>query len=660
MSYSEKILILEDEAAHAEAIRRSLISSGRNYEIHIAYTLHEYHELVSGVNPSIVLSDMNLPDGNALDILVESPEERPFPIIVMTSYGDEAIAVHAIKAGALDYVVKSENAFIEMPRIIERSLREWQNLMKRKNAEEALRNSEARYRILAENMSDMVWLMNIDFKTLYISPSVTKTRGYEMAELNEISMENHMTQESWKRLSETFSHMLSRGNLESESPLLSFAIDIELNKKNGCPFWCENVFTIILDEAGKPTNILAAGRDITERKWAETVLYQQNMELKAAKEKAEESDRLKSAFLANVSHEIRTPMNGILGFAEFLRNPLLSQEKREQYIDIINSSSKQLLGIITDIIDISKIETKLVKIIKGKTNINDIINNVYSNLLMTIPKGKNVHLRVNKTLQDSLCMVNTDEVKLQQIISNLVENAIKFTDEGTVEFGYSVDEPNHVTFHVKDTGIGIDKGFHTVIFDRFRRVEMTQNVLRGGTGLGLAISKAYVELLGGNIWLESETGRGSTFSFKIPLEFITEQNNKEANSEITQVSFDQMNILIAEDDDINFLYLYEIISQASATILRAQNGRQLLEILESNPSIDLILMDIKMPIMNGIEATVEIRKTNQTIPIIAQTAYAFEEERQRALSAGCNDYLSKPIKKALLISYINKYKKLYK
>ena len=466
-----------------------------------------------------------------------------------------------------------------------------------------------------------------------------------------------MTYSSFVSLQDFINKALDPDNLLKEEPYIEQVLELEFVNKDGRTYWSETVVSVVMGEDGKPCNILASGRDITERKRTETLLYKQNIELQVAKEKAEESDRLKSAFLANISHEIRTPMNGILGFADFLRNPDLTEDKKLQYIDIINSSSRQLLGIITDIIEISKIETNLITIMKSKTNINSIIDLVYSNLKLAIPPVKNIRLLTSKTLFDEDCEIITDEVKLQQVITNLVENAIKYTDDGDVEIGYRVEiNTGELLFFVKDTGIGIDKANHKVIFDRFRRVEMTQATeLRGGTGLGLAISKAYVELLGGRIWVESEIVKGSIFYFTLPFEKPPVNVKSHLIKAGIESSFKNKNILVAEDDDINYMYLEEILSKTSVSYSRAKNGKETLEMYLENSNYDLILMDIKMPYMNGLDVTMEIRRMNTDIPIIAQTAYAFEEERQHALKIGCNDYISKPIKRETLIAIIEKY-----
>ena len=318
------------------------------------------------------------------------------------------------------------------------------------------------------------------------------------------------------------------------------------------------------------------------------------------------------------------------------------------------------MGIISDIIEISKIETKQVNIVRTEINVNSLLNNIYSDFKIIIPKEKQVSFELKDLLPVNNNIIKTDETKLKQVISNLLDNAIKFTDSGSIEFGCKVLK-NNIEFYVKDSGIGIPSDFQNAIFDRFRKSDVPQMESRGGIGLGLTICKSYIEILGGEIKFDSKLGVGTSFYFTIPLEYEYIEQSAEKSiipstiDKKTVQSFENKQILVAEDDDVNFLYIQEILSQTAATIIRAKNGKQAVELMATVPNVNLVLMDIKMPLMTGLEATTEIRKINKTVPIIAQTAYAFEEEKQHALLLGCNDYISKPIKRAMLISLIEKY-----
>lgn len=377
-------------------------------------------------------------------------------------------------------------------------------------------------------------------------------------------------------------------------------------------------------------------------------------EIKAAKEKAEESDRLKSAFLANLSHEIRTPMNGILGFASLLAKPDLPAEKKEKYIATINESGQLLLAIITDIIEISKIETNQIKITNSEVCLNHVIERVIANFLFAVNRKNNLRLIFNKTLDDYESVFLTDAVKLQQIVSNLIENAIKFTDNGSVTISYKVLSSGFVEIKVSDTGIGIKQEHFELIFDRFRQIERTQTEIKTGTGLGLAISKAYVEKLGGKIWLSSEYGKGSEFCFSVPFISSNNQQPVATTKEISKES-SRCKILVAEDNDINYEYLAELLSEVNAYVIRAKNGREAVDISKTEKDIDLILMDLKMPVQSGFDATKEIRSFGNMVPVIAQTAYFFDEEKELASAAGCNAYLAKPIKSDELFAVLKEF-----
>lgn len=364
------------------------------------------------------------------------------------------------------------------------------------------------------------------------------------------------------------------------------------------------------------------------------------IELKKSKEAAEEANRVKTAFLANMSHEIRTPMNAIQGFSEVILKGNLSEKSTFDFIEIINNSSKQLLNVINDIIDISMIEAGQLKIIYDTVKLNRLLENIYS-LHSNNAKSKGLRFNVSYGLPNTVDSINTDEHRLAQIINNLISNAIKFTNEGYVEFGYKLKDA-HLEFYVKDSGIGIPNEFHDLIFERFRQVDDKLSRDYGGTGLGLSICKSIIEMMGGEIWIESEPNKGSTFFFTLPYEQkypVIENEILESN----YIDLKDKTILIAEDDYYNYLLLQKLLESTNANLLRANNGREAIDIFSQN-NVDFVLMDIKMPVMNGYEAVKIIRENNTRIPIVAQTAYAMTEERQLAIEAGCDYYITKPIK----------------
>jgi signal transduction histidine kinase/CheY-like chemotaxis protein len=385
-------------------------------------------------------------------------------------------------------------------------------------------------------------------------------------------------------------------------------------------------------------------------------LKQTNVELEKAKIKAEESDKLKSAFLANMSHEIRTPMNGIMGFAELLKSGNLSPEETKNYIEIIEKSGTRLLSIINDIVDISKIEAGQMKVSYSATNIDEQMQYIHT-FFEHEAHDKGIQLVLKKSLYDEETIISTDREKLYAILINLVKNAIKYTVKGIIEFGYEKKD-NQIEFFVKDTGIGISKDRQIAIFERFIQADFNDKMARQGAGLGLAIAKAYVELLGGKIWVNSEIGKGSEFYFSIPDTIQIEENDlaqKIISIPKEPCEIKNLKILVTEDDNISRMLILKVLEEFGNKILIAQTGAEAVEICQKTPDLDLILMDIQMPQMNGYEATKEIRKFNSTVIILAQTAYALEGDKAKTIAVGCNDYISKPIKKEELSNLLQHY-----
>ena len=371
---------------------------------------------------------------------------------------------------------------------------------------------------------------------------------------------------------------------------------------------------------------------------------------------AKESDRLKSAFLANMSHEIRTPMNGILGFAELLKEPGLSREELQSYVSVIESSGDRMLNTINDLIDISKIEAGQMEVVFSTTVVNEIINDLYSFFKLEAEQ-KGLQLVCRKSLSGKEATIETDKEKLYAVLTNLIKNSIKYTHKGSIEFGYQVID-GLIEFFVNDTGVGIPQDRQHAIFERFVQADLSRSRSFEGAGLGLSISKAYVEMLGGGIRVESEENKGTKFYFTIQYSTIMKEKaaSKDALPEIkSEVKIKKLKILIAEDDETADLHLSIVLKSLDREIFHTRTGREAVEFCRNNPDTDLVLMDIKMPEVDGHEASRQIRKFNKKVVIIAQTAYALEGDREQALKAGCNDYISKPIKKDLLLAMVMKH-----
>jgi PAS domain S-box-containing protein len=370
-------------------------------------------------------------------------------------------------------------------------------------------------------------------------------------------------------------------------------------------------------------------------------------ELIKAKEKAEESDKLKTAFLANMSHEIRTPMNGILGFAEMLNDDTLSLANRKKYLGIINSNGKMLINLIDDIIDFAKIEADQLNIMTDDFSLNNLLAQLHSTFSTENLRREKSALRIlyRKALANDNCYIRTDPNRLRQILTNLIGNSIKFTQTGFIEFGYRLEKKDQLLFYVKDTGIGISKDKLDLIFERFMQADVSSTRKYGGSGLGLAISKGLVELLGGKMWAESTVNEGSTFYFTLPYvpAIKKDEDSEEKKRPKTNYNWEGKLFLIAEDDKFSYKFLEGFLRQTGADVMHAADGHEAVNLCRNHDNVDLILMDIQMPEMNGLEATTAIKQFRKNIPVIAQTANAITEERQKCLEAGCDDFISKPI-----------------
>jgi len=516
------------------------------------------------------------------------------------------------------------------------------DISEHKKAEAALHESDKKFRLIAENTTDGILILGVDSKIQYASPSYLKQLGFSEDELyGGYDIIYHLIHPDDR--DELIEQIHNAIKLKESELTYRF----RARHKQGHYIWREDNARFNYDDEGNYINSYVICRDITERKKAE-------LELIEARERAEESDRLKSAFLANMSHEIRTPMNGILGFTELLKTPGLTGMQRIEYIQIIEESGDRMLNIINDIIDISKIESGLVKLLYAETKITEQLTFIYNFFKPELAK-KGVLFILNNTVPENEVTIITDVEKVYAILTNLVKNAIKFTTSGFVELG-CLRKGNFLEFYIKDSGAGIHKDKLELIFERFRQGSEKLSRNYEGAGLGLSISRAYVEMLGGKIWVESMPGIGSKFSFSIPFK----QSNIVVNGSSQVVSVDNnqsqrlLKILIAEDDEISDKLLSIIIKDLSYQIIHARTGPEAIDVCRNTNDLDLVLMDIKMPDMDGYETTRRIRQFDKKIVIIAQTAYGLIGDRELAIKAGCNDHISKPVRKEVLEELINK------
>lgn len=509
----------------------------------------------------------------------------------------------------------------------------FENITDRKKAEEDIR----KLTLAVEQSPDSIIITDTEGVIEYANPTTVALTGFSAEELygkkTSIFSSGDKSEINYEELWETIkSGKIWNGEFLNQ-------------KKNGELYWESATISPICNQNGLITNFLAIKEDITDRK-------NLTRELILAKEKAEESDRLKSAFLANISHEIRTPMNGILGFSELLKNPQLLPEAKNRYIQIIEQSGNRMLSIITDIVDISKIESGQMNLESNKINVNHLLSEL-AVLFTPEAQAKELRLSFTTALPNEKSFIQTDRNKLTQILTNLIKNSLKFTKEGSINFGYELVD-DYLEFYVKDTGVGIPADQTEIIFEQFRQGSISLTRAYEGAGLGLSISKAFVEMLGGTIWVETKLGQGSVFYFRIPY---NKQSQKPVHIEEGKESTPTSNvitILIAEDDVNSLMFLRTLLELDGLKILEAANGQEAVEAVKDHPEISLVLIDMKMPIMNGFEATRLIKQIRPKLPVIAQTAYAFAKDQDEALQAGCDDYISKPIKKQALMDKINK------
>lgn len=431
--------------------------------------------------------------------------------------------------------------------------------------------------------------------------------------------------------------------IESLCPEAPIAVDENQAFDNGngvC--WHQWTDRGIFDDAGELVSIQSVGRDVTP--------------LKQALEKAKESDQLKSAFLANMSHEIRTPMNAILGFSELLTEFTTTQTEKEEFVRHIKNNGESLLKLINDIIDISKIEANQLSIAKSQVDINELLHSLIANLEIKKHKLSKKDLKIKLSNKLENCKeVFTDGLRLKQVFVNLTDNALKFTEHGFIEICVDKStESDEIEFRIRDTGIGVPLDKQKNIFDRFIKGHDQDAMFFDGTGLGLAISRDIVKLLGGSLQLNPDYTDGAEFVFTIPYEFKeVKENNAILADNVHNNTMINKTILIAEDVKSNYEIARLMLRPTKAKVLWAQNGEEVLQMVKEHPEINLILMDLKMPVLNGFKATEALRKSGFEYPIIALTAYALDGDRERALEAGCSDYLAKPIRKELLLEKVN-------
>ncbi len=501
--------------------------------------------------------------------------------------------------------------------------------------------SDKFYRMVVQSADDGISFFDKDWNLKFANSAFYSLIGYERDEYDTIDPHGFIHTEDQDYQPRRVQTLLNTGFFESE---------LRLRHKDGHYVNLSTRSVTVRDDNGDVLGSLTISRDITKLKQTHEALIKANIE-------SEASSRLKSSFLANISHEIRTPLNSVVGFANLLLANNLTQEVREDYIEHINYNSEKLLQIIGDIIDLSRLESSQIEISYEETSLSSIVNEIIEDARQVIKRNeKPIILNVSNKFADSGDLIFTDRIWLKRVLNHLMDNAVKFTLDGSIEFSY-MRESDKIVFKIKDTGIGINKENLGRIFEEFRQEVDGHHRPFEGLGIGLTLAKEVVERMGGRIYVQSEKGIGSEFSFSIPYRPAGSQKNRVIpviNEHIQKpIDWSYKKCLLVDDNKDVLIYLNRILIDTGVSVITARSGFEAIELIKAIPDIDVVLLDMQMPEMNGIEATKEIRKIRKNIPIIAQTAFIFEDDKDIILEAGCDACLIKPIRKEHLLSVMS-------
>lgn len=683
MKKNIQILVIEDNEDDALLEIDELRKSGLKVEYERVETAEALMTSLNAKDWDCIISDYSMPRFSGLEalrLLKETQKDIPF-ILISGAVGEET-AVEAMKAGAHDYIMK--NNMKRLPPALEREIREAGIRKEKKMAEATIRYERMLLRTLIDNLPDSIYIKDSNACRVVSNTADYSLLGCKSEEevIGKTDKELYTNQSGYINYDDDLA-VIRTGNAVINR-------EEEFIDSDGKQHWVLSTKVPLRNEQDEITGLVGMRNDITYRKQAEFALMESerilkkqnheyqvlnreylslndelrksfeqiqniNSELIVAKNRAEESDKLKSAFLANMSHEIRTPLNAILGFSAYLKDEDLEKQKTTHYVEIIEASGKQLLTIINDILDISQIEAGQLNIIEESVNINHMcheLHDQFSELLGQRPVSLILEI---KKIPENLEIL-TDNNRLRQVLCNLLDNAMKFTSEGRIEFGCRLDK-EQLEFFVIDTGIGISPENHSLIFKPFRQVETTTTRNYRGNGLGLSISRALVEKMGGKLFFTSEPGKGSAFRFRIPCKLAKRMN---LYTETTVAGNEPRDwnhhlVLVVEDEIYNYSYIESLLSSTRVKILHAWNGEEAVKMVKENPDISLVLMDIRMPVMDGYTATGKIKELRPQLPVIAQTAFAFSEDKEKALKVGFDNYITKPSPKKMIVDVLEGY-----
>lgn len=595
----------------------------------------------------------NEKDSNIIPILVKYDyaflDDEDFRKIKSLLYANQNYVVHKLyetPAGIKTYEVHvyllpdKKNAFLYFNLLSDHKLSDL-NFEMLGGWGHAIGIVDSKFKILVNQLPLGVYRTDVNGNFIFVNPFLAKLLEFNsVEELYKINVSDIFVNPDDRTI-----------QLEKWKKSIINSEEVELRTKTGRHLFVRDIGLSILNKKGSIEYFDGIIEDITD-----SVIMKE--ELTRTRDKALESDRLKTTFLTNMSHEIRTPMNSILGFSSMLKRKGIHHHRREQYLDIIISRGQHLMQILNDILDITRIEEDQIQTNSILFNLNQLLEDLYQNVDIELKASKkNIRLSLETPLAEEDSLIIADNHHLSKIFINLLNNSVKFTEEGLIEFGYKIDSEKYLTFYVKDTGMGISPELHETVFRRFRQGDESFTRIHGGLGLGLAICKGLTKLVGGKIWLESDGHSGSTFYFTISYSrHINEEHHIEHTSLIGNSLFwENKHVLIVEDDPGSFEYLNEILSLTGCNVLHASNGREAMEIYYKNHPIDLILLDIQLPEIDGYQLAQTIRVHNSHIPIIAQTAHALSEDKRKCIEAGCNSYITKPISYDMLIDTLKEF-----
>ncbi|MEM6514961.1 MAG: chemotaxis protein CheB [Bacteroidota bacterium] len=644
-----KLKEIEEELEIAETRYKNLFENLSNGLLHARIIVdkkgvpidYEYIDVNPAYEQQIGLKNSELTGQRMSDVLPYINEDSS---IWMPNFGETALT--GKEQNIEDYVSKTGNHYII--RLFSPAKNEFAasfvNISELKQKTIELVKSENELKRIQSITHVGSWYFDIATNEVTWTEELYKIYGFDPAlpVPDYTEQDKLFTKDSWKLLSQAVDEATKNGT--------PYEIELNIIRDNGEFGWLRSRGEAVFDDNNNVYALRGAAQDITKQKLTEQAITK-------AKREAELANMHKNNFLANMSHEIRTPMNGVLGFSQLLKNDDLPREERLKYLEIIDGNSKQLLNLIDDIIDVSKIEANEIKISKTQCNITSLMRNLeISYNQLKIAKNKE-HIIFKPVIpeQNSDLLVVTDCSRLEQVMSNLLNNSLKFSNKGTISFGYEIEDDN-LAFFVQDEGIGIQKSKQAEIFDRFKQINYEKNAKYGGTGLGLAICKGIVTLLGGEITVSSRLHKGTRFDFYIPLKTNDKIKKKNVVKTPKDASFLKgKKILIAEDDSLIQLLFKVVMKKSGAELIFANNGKKALKSYKKNPDIDIVLLDIRMPEMNGIDALEEILNVNPDAKVIMQSAYVMADEKERCYEKGCADFLPKPVVKSTLFETLYKW-----